>query len=82
MKNIKTMKEIFIFALPVITRQISQMLFGVAAGIFAPFLVVSIGLLLYTGPLAAEIKVRGDNNHSLLFQKKIHSLHSQLEIML
>ncbi len=86
MKNLKILKEIFLFALPIITGQIGQMLFGVgdivvaghysneavsaigvAAAIFAPFLMVGIGLLLCTGPLASLIKGQGKKDSTLLF---------------
>lgn len=86
MEKLKTLKEIFLFSLPIITGQIGQMLFGVgdiivaghysshavssigvAAAIFAPFLMIGIGLLLCTGPLASEQKGRGVKDNSLLF---------------
>ena len=34
---------------------------GVAAAIFAPFLMIGIGILLCTGPIASENKGRGTN---------------------
>ncbi len=86
MKKLETLKEIFLFSLPIISGQIGQMLFGVgdiivaghysphavssigvASAIFAPFLMVGIGLLLCLGPLASEQKGRGQNDNSLLF---------------
>lgn len=86
MEKLKTLKEIFLFSLPIISGQIGQMLFGVgdivvaghfsshavssigvAAAIFAPFLMIGIGLLMVTGPLASEQKGRGVKDHSLLF---------------
>lgn len=86
MEKLKTLKEIFLFSLPIISGQIGQMLFGVgdivvaghysshavssigvAAAIFAPFLMIGIGLLLCTGPLASEQKGRGHKDNSLLF---------------
>ncbi|MDO9180788.1 MAG: MATE family efflux transporter, partial [Bacteriovorax sp.] len=90
MKNLKLLKEIFLFALPIITGQIGQMLFGVgdiivaghysvlavstigvAAAIFAPFLMVGIGILLCTGPIASEIKGQGKSDASFLFNSFI-----------
>src|SRR6218665_2478034 len=40
---------------------------GVAATIFAPFLMIGIGVLLCTGPLASQLKGEGKNDPSLLF---------------
>lgn len=40
---------------------------GVAATIFAPFLIIGIGILLCTGPLASQLKGEGKNDPSLLF---------------
>lgn len=40
---------------------------GVAAMIFAPFLMVGIGMLFCTGPLASQLKGEGKNDPSLLF---------------
>ena len=44
---------------------------GVAAAIFVPFLMVGIGILLCTGPLASEIKGKGQNDNTLLFNSYI-----------
>ena len=91
MKNhLKTVRQIFVFALPIITGQIGQMLFGVgdiliaghfsshavssigvASAIFAPFLLIGVGLLLCTGPLASEIKGKGEVDNSLLYNSFI-----------
>jgi MATE family multidrug resistance protein len=90
MKKLKLLKEIFLFALPIISGQIGQMLFGVgdiivaghystqavsaigvAAGIFAPFLMIGIGILLCTGPIASELKGKGLMDHTLLFNSYI-----------
>ena len=100
MKNLKLLKEIFLFALPIITGQIGQMLFGVgdilvaghysvqavsaigvAAAIFAPFLMVGIGVLLCSGPMASEIKGRGRTDSSLLFNSFIVATMSSLIII-
>ena len=40
---------------------------GVAAMIFAPFLMVGIGVLFCTGPLASQLKGEGKNDPTLLF---------------
>jgi MATE family multidrug resistance protein len=40
---------------------------GVGAMIFAPFLMVGIGVLLCTGPLASQVKGRGEKDPHLLF---------------
>lgn len=40
---------------------------GVAATIFAPFLMIGIGVLLCTGPLASQLKGEGKNDPTLLF---------------
>ncbi|MBC7539234.1 MAG: MATE family efflux transporter [Bacteriovorax sp.] len=101
MKNLKLLKEIFLFALPIITGQIGQMLFGVgdiivaghysaiavsaigvAAAIFAPFLMVGIGILLCTGPIAAEKKGRGETDSSFLFNSFIIATISSLIIII
>lgn len=47
---------------------------GVASGIFAPFLVGGIGVLLCTGPLASQNKGSGHNDSKLLFNAYIVSL--------
>ncbi|MGZ3809224.1 MAG: MATE family efflux transporter [Bacteriovorax sp.] len=101
MKKLKTLKEIFLFALPIITGQIGQMLFGVgdivvaghysslavsaigvAAAIFAPFLMVGIGLLLCTGPLASENRGRKESDPTLLFNSYVVASVSSLFIIL
>jgi len=100
MEKLKTLREIFLFALPIISGQIGQMLFGVgdivvaghysgqavssigvAAGIFAPFLMVGIGLLLCTGPLASEQKGRGVTDNSLLFNSFVIASVSSLVLI-
>lgn len=40
---------------------------GVAATIFAPFLILGIGVLLCTGPLASQLKGEGKKDPALLF---------------
>jgi MATE family multidrug resistance protein len=40
---------------------------GVAAMIFAPFLMVGIGMLFVTGPLTSQLKGEGKNDPSLLY---------------
>jgi MATE family multidrug resistance protein len=40
---------------------------GVASAIFAPFLMVGIGILLCTGPLASEIKGKGETDETFLY---------------
>jgi MATE family multidrug resistance protein len=40
---------------------------GVAAMIFAPLLMIGLGLLMCTGPLASQIKGEGKNDPTLLF---------------
>lgn len=40
---------------------------GVAAMMFAPFLMVGIGLLMCTGPLASQLRGEGKNDPTLLF---------------
>ncbi|MDD4974231.1 MAG: MATE family efflux transporter [Bacteriovorax sp.] len=101
MKNLKLLKEIFLFALPIITGQIGQMLFGVgdiivaghysalavsaigvAAAIFAPFLMVGIGILLCTGPITSEKKGRGESDPTLLFNSFIVATMSSLVIII
>lgn len=47
---------------------------GVAAMIFAPFLMVGIGVLLCTGPLASQIKGEGHEDPTLLSNAYIVSL--------
>ena len=90
MNKFKLLKEILFFALPIITGQIGQMLFGVgdtivaghysalavsaigvAASVFAPFLMVGIGILLCIGPLASEKKGLGKTDSTLLFNSFI-----------
>lgn len=91
-ENPRSIKNIFLFSLPIIAGQVGQMLFGVgdvlvasrysslavgsigvAATIFAPFLVSAIGVLLCTGPLASQIKGSGQKDPSFLFNAYIVS---------
>jgi MATE family multidrug resistance protein len=44
---------------------------GVAASIFAPFLMIGIGILLCTGPMASELRGRGQKDSTLLFNSFI-----------
>lgn len=44
---------------------------GVAAAIFAPFLMIGIGILLCTGPMASEIKGQGKTDSTLLYNSLI-----------
>ena len=100
MKNLKLLKEILFFALPIISGQIGQMLFGigdiivaghysalavsaigVAASIFAPFLMIGIGLILCTGPIASEIKGQGKSDTNLLYNSLIVATMSSLVII-
>lgn len=100
MKKLLLLKEIFLFALPIITGQIGQMLFGVgdiivaghfsaqavsaigvAAALYAPFLMIGIGILLCTGPMASEIKGRGQVDSSLIFNSFIVATLSSLVII-
>lgn len=100
MKNLKLLKEIFLFSLPIITGQIGQMLFGVGdiivaghystqavsaigvgAALFVPFLMVGIGILLCTGPLASEIKGQNKSDPTLLFNSFIVAILSAVVIM-
>jgi MATE family multidrug resistance protein len=101
MKNLKLLKEIFLFALPIITGQIGQMLFGigdvivaghystnavsaigVAAAIFAPFLMVGIGIILCTGPLAAEIRGSNKQDPTLLYNSYLVATLSALVLIM
>lgn len=54
---------------------------GVASAIFAPFLMVGIGILLCTGPLASEIKGRGKSDPTLIFNSFIVATLSSWVIM-
>jgi MATE family multidrug resistance protein len=54
---------------------------GVAAAIFIPFLMVGIGLLLCIGPLASEVKGRGENDPTLIFNSFIVATLSSIVIM-
>lgn len=101
MKKLKLLKEIFLFALPIITGQIGQMLFGVgdivvaghystiavsaigvATAIFAPFLMVGIGILLCCGPIASETRGQGKTDPTLLFNAYIVATLSSLTIII
>lgn len=100
MKNLKLIKEILYFALPIITGQIGQMLFGigdvivaghysalavsaigVAASIFAPFLMIGIGIILCTGPIASEQKGLRKSDPSLLYNSLIVATLSSVVII-
>lgn len=54
---------------------------GVASAIFAPFLMVGIGILLCTGPLASEIRGKGKNDPTLIFNSLIVATLSSILIM-
>lgn len=47
---------------------------GVAAMIFAPFLMVGIGVLFCTGPLASQLKGEGKSDHTFLYNAYLVSL--------
>jgi MATE family multidrug resistance protein len=44
---------------------------GVAAAIFAPFLMVGMGIILCTGPIASEIRGQGKEDSTLLFNSYV-----------
>jgi MATE family multidrug resistance protein len=54
---------------------------GVAAAIFAPFLMVGIGILLCTGPLASEIRGSGKKDNTLLFNSYLIATMSSIVII-
>ena len=54
---------------------------GVAAAIFAPFLLIGIGLLLCTGPIASEIKGEGRVDKTLLFNAYLSASLISLVVM-
>jgi MATE family multidrug resistance protein len=55
---------------------------GVASAIFAPFLMVGIGILLSTGPLASANKGSGKNDHSFLFNSFVVASITSFVLML
>lgn len=80
------LREVFIFAMPIVAGQVGQMLFGigdifvagfysstavsaigVGSAIFSAFLMIGLGVLLCTGPLASQKKGAGETDTSLLF---------------
>ena len=54
---------------------------GVAAAIFAPFLMIGIGILLCTGPMASEIKGQGKRDSTLLFNSLLIATGSAFVII-
>jgi MATE family multidrug resistance protein len=54
---------------------------GVAAALFVPFLMIGIGILLCIGPLASEIRGKGESDNTLLFNSYIVASMTSLFII-
>ena len=54
---------------------------GVAASVFAPFLMVGIGILLSVGPIASEIRGAGKSDSTLLFNSYIVATISSIVLI-